>query len=82
MRKPVQIGFAQDDTNIRMGDQQATFIHHVGRTGVLEELVVLLVLGRELLDAGVEAQPGHFELLELLRHPLPPAVKTTPANRA
>ena len=33
MSKPVQVGLAQDHTNIRVGDQQATLVHHVGRTG-------------------------------------------------
>ena len=33
MGKPVQVGLAQDDTDIRVGDQQATLVHHVGRTG-------------------------------------------------
>ena len=44
---------------------------HVGLGRVLEKLEILLALGSELLDARPEAEPGDFQLLELLRHSVP-----------
>ena len=36
VRQPAQVGLAQDDADVRVGDEQTAFVHHVGRAGLAD----------------------------------------------